>query len=99
MWGAAFGPLLFAAITTRKPGECLCALASCILCVCMVTYRQAKRKGNTKMKMTIRELRQALTEIDNQNLTVRELRAILFEQEEQDRELHENDLFKLAYRK
>ena len=51
------------------------------------------------MKMTIRELRQALTEIDNQNLTVRELRAILFEQEEQDRELHKNDLFKLAYRK
>ena len=36
--------------------------------------------------MTIRELRQALTEIDNQNLTVRELRAILFEQEEQDRD-------------
>ena len=51
------------------------------------------------MKMTIRELRQALTEIDNQNLTVRELRAILFEQEEQDRELHKNDLFKLAYGK
>ena len=51
------------------------------------------------MKVTIRELRQALTEIDNQNLTVRELRAILFEQEEQDRELHENDLFKLAYGK
>lgn len=49
--------------------------------------------------MTIRKLRQALTEIDNQNLTVRELRAILFEQEEQDRKLHENDLFKLAYRK
>ena len=51
------------------------------------------------MKMTTRELRQALTEIDNQNLTVRELRAILFEQENQDRELQENDLFKLAYRK
>lgn len=51
------------------------------------------------MKVTIRELRQVLTEIDNQNLTVRELRAILFEQEEQDRELHENDLFKLTFGK
>ena len=30
--------------------------------------------------MTIRELRQALTEIENQNMTVKELRAILFEQ-------------------
>ena len=36
--------------------------------------------------MTIRELRQALTEIENQNMTVKELRAILFEQEDQDKE-------------
>ena len=49
--------------------------------------------------MTIRELRQALTEIDNQNMTVRELRAILFEQEEQDKELGEMDLFKMTYGK
>ena len=37
--------------------------------------------------MTIRELRQALTEINNQNMTVQELRAILFEQEDQDKEI------------
>lgn len=49
--------------------------------------------------MTIRELRQALTEIDNQNMTVKELRAILFEQEEQDKTLDEMDLFKMTYEK
>lgn len=38
--------------------------------------------------MTIRELRQALTEIENQNMTVQELRAILFEQADQDKELN-----------
>ncbi len=48
------------------------------------------------MKVTIRELRQALTEIDNQNLTVRELRAILFEQEDQDKEVSPYDLFKMT---
>ncbi|MDE6260390.1 MAG: hypothetical protein K2M42_05940 [Oscillospiraceae bacterium] len=48
------------------------------------------------MKTTIRELRQALTTIENQNLSVRELRAILFEQEDQDRELDSDDLFKLT---
>lgn len=37
--------------------------------------------------MTIRELRQALTEIENQNMTVKELRAILFEQEDQDKKI------------
>ena len=49
--------------------------------------------------MTIRELRQALSEIDNQNMTVKELRAILFEQDEQDKELTSNDLLKITYSK
>ena len=49
--------------------------------------------------MTIRELRQVLTEIDNQGMTVQELRAILFEQEEQDKTLEEMDLFKMTYGK
>ena len=47
--------------------------------------------------MTIRELRQVLTEIDNQGMTVQELRAILFE--EQDKTLEEMDLFKMTYGK
>lgn len=51
------------------------------------------------MKMTIRELRQMLTEIDNQNMTVKELRAILFEQEEQDKEICPNDLLKMTTEK
>ena len=46
--------------------------------------------------MTIRELRQALTEIENQNMTVKELRAILFEQEDQDKEVSPYDLFKMT---
>ena len=37
--------------------------------------------------MTIRELRQMLTEINNQNMTIQELRSILFVQENQDKEL------------
>lgn len=49
--------------------------------------------------MTIRELRTALTEIDNQNMTIKELRAILFEQEDQDKELADNDLLKMTYGK
>ena len=49
--------------------------------------------------MTIRELRQVLTEIDNQGMPVQELRAILFEQEEQDKTLEEMDLFKMTYGK
>lgn len=49
--------------------------------------------------MTIRELRQALTEIENQNMTVQELRAILFEQENQDKELNNMDLLKITYGK
>ena len=49
--------------------------------------------------MTIRELRQALTEIENQNMTVQELRASLFEQENQDKELNNMDLLKITYGK
>lgn len=49
--------------------------------------------------MTIRELRQALTEINNQNMTVQELRAILFEQEVQDKEICPYDLFKMTIEK
>ena len=49
--------------------------------------------------MTIRELRQALTEIKNQNMTVKELRAILFEQEDQDKEVSPYDLLKMTIRK
>ena len=46
--------------------------------------------------MTISELRQALTEIKNQNMTVKELRAILFEQEDQDKEVSPYDLLKMT---
>lgn len=46
--------------------------------------------------MTIRELRQALTEIENQNMTVKELRAILFQHEIQDSELNPMDLLKMT---
>ena len=46
--------------------------------------------------MTIRELRQALTEIENQNMTVKELRAILFEQENQDKEICPYGLLKMT---
>ena len=46
--------------------------------------------------MTIRELRQALTEIENQNMTVKELRAILFEQENQDKEICPYDMLKIS---
>lgn len=38
--------------------------------------------------MNIRELRQILTQIDNQDLTVYKLRQILFEEENQDREIN-----------
>lgn len=49
--------------------------------------------------MTIRELRQSLTEINNQDMTIRELRSILFEQEDQDKELCPYDLFKMTIEK
>lgn len=49
--------------------------------------------------MTIRELRQTLTEIENQNMTVKELRAILFGQEDQDKEICPYDLLKMTIQK
>lgn len=50
------------------------------------------------MNITIRQLRQALTAIENQEMTVKELRAKLFEQEEQDAESTSvNDLIETLY--
>lgn len=46
--------------------------------------------------MTIRELRQTLNEIENQDMTVKELRAILFEQEDQDKEICPYDMLKMT---
>ncbi|MCC8157286.1 MAG: hypothetical protein LIO54_08425 [Oscillospiraceae bacterium] len=49
--------------------------------------------------MTFRELRQALTEIDNQEMTIKELRDILFELEDQDAQVKDNDLLKITFGK
>lgn len=49
--------------------------------------------------MTIRELRQTLLEIENQNMTIKELRAILFEQEDHDKEICPYDLLKMTIQK
>lgn len=49
--------------------------------------------------MTIRELRQALNEIEKQNMTVKELRAILFEQEDQDKEVSPYNLLEITLKK
>ncbi len=49
--------------------------------------------------MTIRELRQTLNEIDNQNMTIKELRAILFEQEDQGKEICPYDMLKITLAK
>lgn len=49
--------------------------------------------------MTTRELRQMLTEVENQNMTVKDLRAILFEVGDQDTELKPIDLMKLTFGK
>lgn len=49
--------------------------------------------------MTTRELRQMLTEVENQNMTIKELRDLLFKVEEQDMELKPVDLMKLTFRK
>jgi hypothetical protein len=46
--------------------------------------------------MTIRELREMLFNVENQELTVKELRAILFEVEEQDKELKAFDMIWLT---
>jgi hypothetical protein len=42
--------------------------------------------------MTVRELRELLFNVNNQNLTIAELRSILFRIENQDKELNEDDL-------
>jgi hypothetical protein len=41
--------------------------------------------------MTVRQLRNMLFKIKNQDMTVRELRQLLFKIQEQDRELTEED--------
>ena len=46
--------------------------------------------------MTVRELREILFDVENQELTVRELRAILFDVEEQDEKLNGYELSKLT---
>lgn len=60
--------------------------------------RPTYRKEDTTMQITIRQLRQALTAIDDQEMTAKELRAKLFEQEEQDTEnTSVNDLIETLY--
>lgn len=49
--------------------------------------------------MTIRELRQVLTEVDNQQMTVKELRDILFEIDNQDKVIEDNDILKITFGK
>ncbi|MCD8015144.1 MAG: hypothetical protein LUG99_18615 [Lachnospiraceae bacterium] len=49
--------------------------------------------------MTYRELRQVLTEVDNQQMTVKELRDLLFEIENQDKAIEDNDILKLTFGK
>lgn len=49
--------------------------------------------------MTTRELRQMLTEVDNQNMRIKELRDLLFAIEDQDAELKPADLMKLTFGK
>lgn len=46
--------------------------------------------------MTVRELRNILYNVENQELTVKELRAMLFEIEEQDEEFTEVEMIKLT---
>ncbi|MCD7958384.1 MAG: hypothetical protein LUF89_02375 [Ruminococcus sp.] len=49
--------------------------------------------------MTYRELRQVLTEVDNQQMTVKELRDLLFEIENQDKTIEDNDILRLTFGK
>ncbi|MCC8076854.1 MAG: hypothetical protein LIO41_07495 [Ruminococcus sp.] len=49
--------------------------------------------------MTYRELRQVLTEVDNQQMTVKELRDLLFEIENQDKVIEDNDILRLTFGK
>ena len=46
--------------------------------------------------MTVRELRNMLFNVDNQELTIKELRAILFEIDKQDEEITESQMLKLT---
>ena len=47
-------------------------------------------------ELTWRNLREALTEVDNQNLTVKELREILFQIEDQDEEVSESRIRRMT---
>ena len=49
--------------------------------------------------MTIRELRQVLTDVDNQDMTIRELRALLFEEEDQEQEANLVNIMRITYNK
>lgn len=46
--------------------------------------------------MTIRELRQMLTNVEDQDMTIRQLRRILYEIEDQDKALEGTDLARLT---
>jgi hypothetical protein len=48
-------------------------------------------------ELTYRNLREALTAVDNQYLTVKELREILFQIEDQDSEVKESKIFRMTY--
>lgn len=49
--------------------------------------------------MTVRELRQMLFHVSNQQMTVKELRDLLFEVEDQDNVLEDTDITRLTYSK
>lgn len=47
-------------------------------------------------EMTIRELRQLLTDVDNQGMTVRELRALLFAEDDQEQEANFRNIVRIT---
>lgn len=49
--------------------------------------------------MTIKELRQVLTDVDNQEMTIKELRALLFEEEDQEQEANFANIMRITYNK
>jgi len=49
--------------------------------------------------MTIRELRQALTHVDNQEMTIKELRELLFEEDDQEQEANFANIMRITYNK
>lgn len=49
--------------------------------------------------MTIRELRQVLTHVDNQEMTIKELRALLFEEDDQEQEADFANIMRITYNK